>query len=42
MANGMNEPAAEGVLWCLCDYWWLLLVVVAVGLALFFGRSYFL
>ncbi len=42
MTKGMNEPVWEGPVCLICDYWWLLLLVIAVGLAGYFGQSYLL
>lgn len=42
MSNGMNEPVWEGTMCIVCDYWWVLLVVIAVALGAYFGQGYFL
>lgn len=40
MTKGMNEPAWEGGVCFICDYWWVVLIVISVGLAVYFGQSY--
>ncbi len=40
MSNGMREPAWEGTMCIICDYWWLLLLVIVGGVGAYFGQKY--
>lgn len=38
----MNEPVWEGAADFLCRFWWILLIVIVLGLTLYFTRGYWL
>lgn len=38
----MNEPWWEGIVTFINDYWWVLLLIVALGLTAYFTRDYWL
>lgn len=38
----MEKKAWEGILTVLCDYWWVLMGILILGLALFFTREFWL
>ena len=38
----MQKKAYEDVLSVLCDFWWVLLILLILGLALYFTRMYWL
>lgn len=38
----MQKKAYEDVMAVLCDYWWVLLILLILGLALYFTRMYWL
>lgn len=38
----MNEDWWEGATCFLCDYWWIILILVVLGITTYFTRDYWL
>lgn len=38
----MEEPFYEGTVCFICDYWWVLLIILVLGLTAYFTRAYWL
>ncbi len=38
----MNEDWSEGIVCFLCDYWWVFLILLVLGLTAYFTRNMWL